>query len=293
MGYRHILNFYKDQRILTFSECYCLEKIHGTSAHISYNNGEVRYFSGGSSYDLFCACFDNENLKEKFKALNLEKIIIYGEAYGGKLHKMASTYGPSLKFVAFDVRIPPNDESDTGWYDVPVAKNITEALGLDFVSWNRVSVTSIDAQRDLPSRQATKNGMGNDKISEGVVIRPIHETIDYRGNRIITKHKRAEFSERTSGADTILSVADRQTIQKILISAVEIAHEWATPERLRHVLDHIQADLQREVIKKDIPRILESMCADIIRESAGEIVITEAAITQIKKNTVQLFLKGV
>ena len=30
MGYMHIDNLYKDQRILQFKECYALEKIHGT-----------------------------------------------------------------------------------------------------------------------------------------------------------------------------------------------------------------------------------------------------------------------
>src|SRR5690348_10996218 len=35
MGYLHIGNLYKTQDLLLFRECYALEKVHGTSAHIT------------------------------------------------------------------------------------------------------------------------------------------------------------------------------------------------------------------------------------------------------------------
>ncbi len=34
MGYLHIDNLYKNQTIRLFRECYALEKVHGTSAHV-------------------------------------------------------------------------------------------------------------------------------------------------------------------------------------------------------------------------------------------------------------------
>ena len=34
MAYMHIDNLYKNQEVLLFKECYAMEKIHGTSAHI-------------------------------------------------------------------------------------------------------------------------------------------------------------------------------------------------------------------------------------------------------------------
>ena len=41
MGYRHIENLYRPraQTILLFRECYALEKIHGTSAHVAWRDG--------------------------------------------------------------------------------------------------------------------------------------------------------------------------------------------------------------------------------------------------------------
>jgi len=50
----HIGNLYREQKILMFKECYALEKIHGTSAHIHFHSDSkaVIYFSGGEKHDL-------------------------------------------------------------------------------------------------------------------------------------------------------------------------------------------------------------------------------------------------
>lgn len=39
MSYMHIDNLYKSQTLLMFRECYALEKIHGTSAHVMWKDG--------------------------------------------------------------------------------------------------------------------------------------------------------------------------------------------------------------------------------------------------------------
>ena len=68
MGYLHIENLYKNQDIMLFIECYALEKIHGTSAHISYNRekDEIKFFSGGEKHERFVSLFDAEKLKRIF-----------------------------------------------------------------------------------------------------------------------------------------------------------------------------------------------------------------------------------
>ena len=45
MGYAHIENLYKNQTILLFRRCWALEKVHGTSAHITYVEGQPLSFS--------------------------------------------------------------------------------------------------------------------------------------------------------------------------------------------------------------------------------------------------------
>ncbi len=61
MGYLHIGNLYKTPHVLLFRECYALEKVHGTSAHIGWNDGLLNYFSGGESHERFKSLFDHEN----------------------------------------------------------------------------------------------------------------------------------------------------------------------------------------------------------------------------------------
>ena len=66
VGYLHIDNLYKAQDILLFRQCYALEKIHGTSAHIGWADGALRLFSGGESYERFVALFDQTALTAAF-----------------------------------------------------------------------------------------------------------------------------------------------------------------------------------------------------------------------------------
>ncbi|KKK82628.1 hypothetical protein LCGC14_2801480, partial [marine sediment metagenome] len=82
MAYQHIDNLYKNQDILLFTECYAMEKIHGTSAHISYNKGELKFFAGGGNYDNFVALFNIEDLKKRFDEVIIgnETVVVYGES---------------------------------------------------------------------------------------------------------------------------------------------------------------------------------------------------------------------
>src|SRR4051812_35507155 len=105
MGYLHIDNLYKAQEILEFKRVYALEKIHGTSAHVAWKDGQIRFFSGGEKHETFVKVFDVQALEQKFAERFGETgdVTVYGEAYGGKCQHMSATYGPAMKFVAFDV----------------------------------------------------------------------------------------------------------------------------------------------------------------------------------------------
>jgi hypothetical protein len=157
MGYLHINNLYKDQTILIFKECYALEKIHGTSAHLSWNCKEkkIKYFSGGESNERFVKIFENDFLIKKFSELFIDSnAVIFGEAYGGKQQGMSDTYGKELKFVAFDVSV--NDF----WLEVPKAESVCNALNIEFVDYVKVStdLEALNTERDKPSTQAKRNG---------------------------------------------------------------------------------------------------------------------------------------
>jgi hypothetical protein len=268
MGYLHINNLYKDQTVLMFKEVYALEKIHGTSAHVSCDPMAVGFFSGGESYERFKGLFNAEDLLTRYKAVfqgdapTGPKVIFYGEAYGGKQQGMSGTYGKELKFIVFDVKV-----GDT-WLAVPDAHDVAVKLGLEFVAYEKVPATveALDAERDRPSRQAVRNGVLEPRPAEGVVIRPLIELIQSNGSRIIAKHKGAEFSERASKRDTTVD----PTKAVALATAEAVAKEWVVPMRLDHVLDKLRAKLQRELGLPDTGTVIEAMVEDVLREGAGE-----------------------
>jgi hypothetical protein len=275
VGYLHIDNLYKDQRILLFRECYALEKIHGTSAHVAWREGHVQFSSGGEKHERFVKLFDELKLKGAFETLGHDTVIVYGEAYGGSQQGQKWRYGDKLKFVAFDVMI------GEFWLAVPQAHDVVNKLGLEFVHYVKVltDLISLDAERDAPSEQAKRNGITENQPREGVVLRPVLELKGNDGDRIISKHKRDDERETKSPRKVVDG-----TKLAVLTKATEIADEWVTPTRLEHVLDKLPgASIER------MRDVIAAMTEDVLREGADEILDSREARAAIGKKTAELF----
>lgn len=274
----HIDNLYKNQDVLRFKECYVLEKVHGTSAHIKWVKADeqLTFFPGGESYNNFVALFDQDKLKERMSSLGAESITVFGEAYGGKCQGMKETYGDKLQFIAFDVQI-----SDL-WVDVPTMDKIATDLGLEVVPWTMcpTEIEILNWHRDAYSIVAERRGCGTNKQREGVVLRPPIEVRNNNGDRIISKHKGDKFEERA----TPQKVVDSSKLQ-VLEQAAAIADEWVTTMRLSHVLDKLPQGLGPEGTKQ----VIDAMVEDVTREAKGEIVDSKEARAAIGKKAAQLF----
>lgn len=285
MSYLHIANLYKDQTILLLRECYALEKVHGTSAHVSLRllpmqeasggpSAAIQFFSGGESHERFKSLFDEERLRAAFLTLGQGSLTIYGEAYGGKQQGMRDVYGAELRFIVFDIK------AGDVWLSVPEADQIAATFGLEFVPYARIAtdLASIDAERDRPSEVAVRRGCGVQK-REGVVLRPVVELTLSTGERVICKHKQDDFRERA----TPQKIVDSAKLA-VLTAAEEIAREWVTPMRLAHVLDKLPgAGIEQ------MAAVIKAMVADVYREAAGEIVESREASAAIGKRTALLF----
>lgn len=273
MGYLKIPNLYKEQDVLLFKRVYAMEKIHGTSCHVAWSDNQIRLFCGGCKQSLFDAIFDQTTMKGKFIENGFldRKVIIYGEGYGGSQQAMKATYGPDLKFIAFDVKI------DNVWLPVPKAEKVVIDMGLEFIPYKETStdLKELDAERDADSIVAIRNGMGPGKIREGIVIRPLIELTDNRGNRIIAKHKRDEFRETKTPR-----VVEDPAKLKLLQDAESIADEWVTDMRLNHVLQKIQ-----EPGMEKMREIISAMVDDILTEGKDEIVDSPAVRKAISTRT--------
>lgn len=280
MGYLHIDNLYKNQAILMFRECYALEKIHGTSAHVMRNGTRITFFSGGESYDNFKALFDEAALNASLSAKFGDEtcVTFYGEAYGGKQQGMKATYGDKLKFVVFDVKVGER------WMAVPIAQAIANEHGFEFVDYVRVptDLEALNAERDKPSVQAIRNGITEYKHREGVVLRPIQEFLLY-GNRIIAKHKRTEFLERKT------QPAVDASRQQALDDAQAVADEWVVEMRMTHVLDKLGNPNDMSATGK----VIDAMVEDVMREAAGEVADTTDVRKAIGKAAARMFKERV
>lgn len=303
MGYMHIISLYKYPDFFDlFKEIYAMEKIHGTSSWIIFETGsnlEPRYHAGGEKPETFKQLFDHAFIKDELMKIANEnkwtKIKIHGECYGGKQQAMHQTYGDKLKFIVFDVFVQDantsqdanaaQDANASHFLDIPYAEKIATILKLEFVDYARGPNTPewIEQQSNLQSVQAIRNNMGPNKPREGIVVRPINETIDKNGNRIIAKHKNADFWE----IKTRRPLGERL---KVLEDTLEIIDEWVTFERFKHVTDRVLQKKEDKLIKiTDIKTFIDLMVEDVKRESEGEIVWSDLVNKGIRKKTGIMF----
>jgi hypothetical protein len=253
--------------------------VHGTSAHVSWKDGQLTFFSGGERLDPFVALFDKAALEAAFVAIGCKEVTVYGEAYGGRCQGMKETYGDKLAFIAFDVQIGES------WLDVPSMAQICARLAIEVVPWEKTStdVAALDAIRDRPSEVAVRRGCAANKEREGIVCRPLIELSTNNGERIVCKHKGAAFEERARPP----KVEDPDKLV-VLANSAAIADEWVTEMRLTHVLDKLQPEGKLLDIT-GTPKVIAAMVEDVLREAKGEIVESKETRAAIGRRAAQMF----
>ena len=302
MGYRKITNLSETHPVLLFKEIYCLEKIHGTSAHISFKKAEgkwsIEVMPGGIKITSFMHMLnkryslDTDVLQaviKHYENTGVDELIVYGEGYGGSCQKMSSTYG-DLNFIAFEVcKIVDGREF---WYGVEDAARLLEIIKLPFVYFDKgpSTIEWITSQRDRPSEQAKRNGQGENKESEGVVIRGPVELFDNYGGRMMAKFRKLKFGETN------------ETEEKAALSteavndANSVADKFVVENRLDHVLSKLAVAIP-EITIKHTGTVIKAMVADIFTEEGKTLEWSDAVERAITKKTSEMFrarcIKGV
>jgi RNA ligase len=269
------------------------EKYHGTSTSITQKLGkEPTFYSGGEVAEVFEEIFDKKLIQERLdvvmKKNSWASIRVYGEAHGG-CHlfprQMADTYGNKTLFRAFDIKV--NLETPKQQFlDFFATKEIVEFLGLNLVHYeecpyditmentNKI-IEWLEEQTNLYS--TSPHNMNKDEnnrnLREGIVVRPITESvIGKKRERAICKNVNENFKEKRTFEPGKISNKVKMSDKIRKVSKYdEIASEWITENRGRHVLDEIRANRDnKNIIIKDIRIFLEKIVEDVKAESVDE-----------------------
>lgn len=168
------------------------EKIDGTNIGIIWDGNRVSYRGKTDNANIpvrLLNALDNifagEEVEQMFEQMFGEKkVILYGEGYGGKIQS-GGHYSKDEKFMLFDVYFV---EADL-WAKREVVEEIAKSLNLDIVP------IVLTGTLEEGVKYVKTNPLSNfsEKVTEGVVGRPMVELKDAQGKRVIVKIKCRDF----------------------------------------------------------------------------------------------------
>jgi len=157
------------------------EKLHGTnSRYVYYDNklnvGSRTTWKEKDEKNPWWIIAAKYSLEEKLSAL--PGLVFYGEVYG-MVQKMryGHTAADPLSWALFDIW------DGTTWLNWEAVKDIAGTLQLPMVP----EIYQGEWHEALMSLAAGKTHLGGGHIREGVVVKPLIERIDPKGNRVIAK----------------------------------------------------------------------------------------------------------
>jgi hypothetical protein len=168
------------------------EKVDGTNIRVMWDGTQAQPISFGGKTDnaqipapLLQALEKQwyphmELLTETFGA---KQVCMYGEGFGGKIQRGSNVYGPSPRFILFDILI------EDYWLNRESISELGAKFGCEVVPViARGSLELMVTQTELGL--ASRVGIGT---AEGLVGKPVVELTNSRGHRVITKIKCRDF----------------------------------------------------------------------------------------------------
>lgn len=172
----------------------CTEKIDGTNIRILWN-GEYVEFRGKTDNAQIPATlikvlqdtFTVKKMEEVFKGLPTGDVAcLYGEGYGKKIQKGGNYLPDSVNFILFDVKL------GSWWLTREANEDIAEKLDIDVVPI--MGVWKLEEAIEFVREGYTSTISDNkDYIAEGLIMKPITELFNRKGERVISKIKYKDF----------------------------------------------------------------------------------------------------
>ena len=174
---------------------YCTEKIDGTNIRVIWDGAEVAF--KGKSDKASIPPHLLEQLTETFPAPKMYKVFgvpespmcLYGEGYGVKIQKGGNYMSDRVGFILFDVKI------GVWWLKRWDIEGIADNLNVPIVPL--IGVMRLEEAVRMV-KEGFKSTIAENKnyMAEGLVMKPIVELFNRRGERVITKIKHKDFDSK-------------------------------------------------------------------------------------------------
>jgi Rnl2 family RNA ligase len=188
--------------------------------------------------------------------------VFYGEFHGQGIQKGVK-YCDGRDLRVFDVKHPHGHFSD--WETVERICEIVGFRTVPVVFKGSITIEQLNEFVDVSSEVAKFNNVEVDceNIAEGVVIKPLEEKRDRRGNRIIAKLKSNKWAELARAPKTKRPDSNRAAIQA---AAREFAEAVVTEGRVATIVDHITRDGNVELNIRRTGDFLRAFIHDVMDE---------------------------
>lgn len=208
-SYTDIENIKNHPYEISSEELVCAtEKIHGTNVGIVYYNGEFYCRSKGyyrkectaeGGRSLYWAPFFTPGVRQLLEGasdlFSSSAIALFGEIYGSPVigKYTYDTEKGKVGFRAFDLYIDGNfvDYQDfkniTSEFSVPIVPSLCENMKFDYDYFYSLA--------------QGKSVLTDSHICEGIVVRPMKERLDRKGNRVIYKVFNESFKAQKNNID--------------------------------------------------------------------------------------------
>jgi hypothetical protein len=170
----------------------CTEKIDGTNIRIMWDGENVRF--GGKTDNaqipaiLITALqdiFTNDKMKACFP--DADNVCLYGEGYGKKIQKGGNYLPDRADFILFDVKV------GDWWLNRDANEDVANKLEIGVVPI--MGIWKLEQAIEFVKKGFKSTIAENkDYIAEGLIMKPVTELFNRKGERVISKIKYKDFA---------------------------------------------------------------------------------------------------
>ena len=170
----------------------CTEKIDGTNIRIMWDGENVRF--GGKTDNaqiptILIASLQDTFTNEKMKACfsDADNVCLYGEGYGKKIQKGGNYLPDRADFILFDVK------AGEWWLNRDANEDIANKLEIGVVPI--MGIWKLEEAIEFVKKGFKSTISDNkDYIAEGLIMKPVTELFNRKGERVISKIKYKDFT---------------------------------------------------------------------------------------------------